>query len=476
MKQENPSPKSKKFDEIEDQIRTLLDELQLAIKWDRPSILLASYRTNLVLIDAQTSLTSKLLKVNNSVCSIKINNQNFDIAQILSHYPNRQSTVFFISALTQGGGTNGLNAYRALNMRRELLVDNHIRVIFWLNQEEAEILPLQALDFWAFRHRMLEFSSQPTYRRVKKLVETLDWPSWDFIPPSLDYSTAIENREIILHEILDWGKAPILRAKLCIMLAGLHWAKKDFKLSDNWLKKSWQIIDPLHEYSLKAQYWNAKGRIFQSTGNTDQAIQAYQESINLDPHSAEAWFNLATSYRAQNKLRDAESAANNSINLDSKYIRSWNLLGDLQYYFGNFENSASSYQRSLKLNPKNPEIWIKLGNTFNSIGQPLNARGAFIKAKQLNPKDATVWVYLGLVSNSLGLTKSSIRSLYKATRLLPDSPDPWKILGDIYKTHQRLPLARKTYKRAILLDPTNHSLLESLNSCYLKPQKLFYKN
>ena len=164
MSPKKTSPKSKTNNQLEEHLATLFEELQLATRWHRPSILLAAYRSKLVLIDAQVSLQKKLRKIKQKVYQLQVTKENYDIPLFLSQYPDRDKTIFFVSGLRHGGGLMGLNAYRALNIRRELLVDHHIRVIFWLDEAEADAIPANALDFWSFRHRMVWIGHPGTAR------------------------------------------------------------------------------------------------------------------------------------------------------------------------------------------------------------------------------------------------------------------------------------------------------------------------
>ena len=148
--------KPKPTDPLEENVTTLFEELQLAGKYHRPSILLAAYRSKIVLSDTQNSLKSKLRTIKQSVSNVTITNENWDVPLLISRRSDRAEKVFFVSGLKNGGGPGGKNAYRALNIRRELLVDFHIRVVFWLTVSEANTLPREAGDFWSFRHRMIE--------------------------------------------------------------------------------------------------------------------------------------------------------------------------------------------------------------------------------------------------------------------------------------------------------------------------------
>jgi tetratricopeptide (TPR) repeat protein len=64
--------------------------------------------------------------------------------------------------LRQGGGGGYSNAYRALNMHREYLVEEGIKAIFWLSDGEGRQLARFAPDFWAFRHLVVAFPELPS--------------------------------------------------------------------------------------------------------------------------------------------------------------------------------------------------------------------------------------------------------------------------------------------------------------------------
>lgn len=449
--------KNKKLDPFEDHLTTLFEELQLADHWNRPSILLAAYRSKLVLIDAQVSLEKRLRKVKQTVFRLEVNPDNYDIPLFLSQYPDLHKTVFFISGLRRGGGATGSNAYRALNMRRELLVDHRIRAIFWLNEEETDMLPMQALDFWSFRHRMVELLEQPRPERVAALVKALNWPYWNLRVLQKEIPAGLTLREELLSEIPETEAAAALRAELIHMLAALHWAQGEYSQSQTLLNLGLDTTQKFSLFPLQSRYWDAIGLVRQALGQIDQAIEAYQTSLKLDPISADAWGNLGSAYRHRGQATEAMQATQKSIDLDPKVSGPWNNLGDLYCDSRQVENAVLAYKNSLAVNSQDAQIWLKLGEAYRSLEQPGEALRPFKKAKQLNPKDAAIWVNLGVVYRDLGLINCAIRAFYKATRLAPLSPIPWKNLGDIYRENNRLIYAQKAYKTANSLDPEDKS-------------------
>ena len=147
------------MESFEDRVETLFKELEFAFQWQRPSILLASYEKEDTRRKVNFSLEQRLLAINHPLKQIRVNENRYDIPLILSRRSDRQEVVYSIPHLSRGGGTEGANAYRALNIRRELLVDYHIRVLFWLTRKESISLSRHAPDFWAFRHLVVEYDN-----------------------------------------------------------------------------------------------------------------------------------------------------------------------------------------------------------------------------------------------------------------------------------------------------------------------------
>jgi hypothetical protein len=155
----------KTSDEFDEQVDILFEELSLAIRWHRPSILLAVYESKALPGNVKSLLARRLEVLGHGVSDYRVNKTGYDIPLALSEHPGRNKLVFFVSGLRSGGGTGGNNAYRALNMRREFFVDFSIRAVFWLTRTEASALPRRAPDFWAFRHRVVEFANGPAPRK-----------------------------------------------------------------------------------------------------------------------------------------------------------------------------------------------------------------------------------------------------------------------------------------------------------------------
>ncbi|NTW35473.1 MAG: hypothetical protein HGB17_04975 [Syntrophobacteraceae bacterium] len=146
---------------FEDRIDFLFRELELSIQWQRPSILFAVYSSEYVHSAAEADLEYKLVKDDQKVLRISVDNkENADVIGKLADLSSVQNAIFFINGL-RWGSIDGTDLYQDLNNQREFFVEKQLRLVFWLTEKEVVDLANKAPDFWAFRHRVIEFNDSP---------------------------------------------------------------------------------------------------------------------------------------------------------------------------------------------------------------------------------------------------------------------------------------------------------------------------
>ena len=63
---------------------------------------------------------------------------------------------------------------RRMSLQREYFVDRRIRIVFWLTQNEIVKLAHAAPEFWAHRHRVVEFVEAPKAEQVLRQTHGFD--------------------------------------------------------------------------------------------------------------------------------------------------------------------------------------------------------------------------------------------------------------------------------------------------------------
>ena len=403
-----------------ERVERLADELRLAIKWNRPSILLAVYQSRFVMLDAQAALAKDLDALGQRVERFVVDaKENADIPLLLSEQPDLAQTVFFIEGLQYGGTA----ALRALNFRREDFVERRIRVVFWLTEHEAVAIPREAPDFWRFRHRVVDFMERPESTHAAKMGRKLAWAGLDDHTWREDTDAKIALRLALLQDLPEGDETRAARAELQYTLAGLYWAKGEFDASIRYWQEAIRGAEQLGITQLLSWCYNGLGNVYRDLERTDDAIDAFQRAIQLDPQDAYPRNGLGAVYYILGRYDDAIAESQRAIQLDPKYAYPHNGLGKIYADLGRTDDAIAAYQRAIQIDPKYATPYSNLALSLRLLNRDMEAVPLLEKYVQLNPNDADPHLALASVHKKLGHIEQSAKFAAQARTLI--KPDNW---------------------------------------------------
>jgi len=335
---------------FEERVDRLFRELELAIRFDRPSILLAVYQSEIVRDDAEAALAAKLRDLNQATIPYRISGEeNADAPMALAQHPQRKQAVFYISGLRWGGGRDGRNAYRALNFRREYFVDYRLRAVLWLTEQEAIALPRHAPDFWAFRHRTVEFVEPPAPERVVPQARELAWRDFEDRTLREDTEAKIELRQTLLRDLPEGDESLAARADLLYTLAGLHWAKGEYEQAIELWQQALSLYERMEDTPRQARCHNGRGNVYHDLGRYEEALEAYGRAIELDPKYASPHNGRGNVYRDLGRHEEALEAYGRAIELDPNLVQPHYNLARLEAVRGNREAALEHLEQAVAL-------------------------------------------------------------------------------------------------------------------------------
>lgn len=440
---------------FEDRIDILFRELELAIKWQRPSILFAIYGSERILTDAQLALEGKLIDLGQKAFRFQIKDQeSADVASRFAEIGDQQQMVFFISGLRCGGGPQGLAAYSALNQSREYFIENQIRIVFWLTEEEAIDLAYHAPDYWAYRHRVIEFVESPESEEVLTHALESAWQGSGETRDSLEEIDAkISLHESLLTDLPEGDGSTAMNANLYLTLGVLHWRRGDYEKATKFLQTALQAAITMEDKWFEAECLNAIALVYSDLGRVDDAIEAYQQAILLAPDQIFPWNNLGNLYIKLGRNEEALSAFHKAIEHNPADAVSWNGLGNAYFKLGRVEEAGATYRKAIELAPNFVQPWNGLGNACDRLGQLDKAGEAYQKAAQLNGRSAQPWIGLGSIYTQQGSHAEALKAYQKAIDLDPKSAPAWNGLGDAYQGLNDRKNAQGAHQKAFELDP-----------------------
>jgi tetratricopeptide (TPR) repeat protein len=458
------------IDPFEDRIDILFHELELATKWQRPSVLLAIYNSDDIRADADIALENRLHNLGQSTYHIRIKNQkNADVSLLISELADFGNVVFFIEGLRWEAGEDDRCTYRILNKSREFFIENQIRVVFWLTEHEAIDLAHFAPDYWAFRHRVIEFVDSPKSEQISSPAGESAWQgNGEFNDISEDLDAKIALRIALLADLPKDSESTSARANLLLTLGMLHWRKKDFEKASQYLNTALDLAAGLEDARFEASCFNAIALVDTDLGKTEEAIQAYKNAISLAPELISPWNNLGNLYRRLDQNEEALAAFQKAIEQNSSDAVAWNSLGDLQHALGHNDDAIYAYLKAIEFSPNYAPCWTGLGNSYMAEGQLDDALAAHLNAIEIDNQNIDSRFALGDIYKLQGKIEDAGMVYRTVIELDPNNAQARNKLGDLHNNSGAVEEDQKVNQNPIDCDQDSHPSDDNLASIYIQ--------
>jgi len=189
-----------------------------------------------------------------------------------------------------------------------------------------------------------------------------------------------------------------------------------------------------------------------SQRNLQKAEKYYQNSLEINPISAEVWNNLGAIQGILGKKEEEIKSIKKALEIDLKCAEAWHNLGVAQAESDELEEAIESYQKSLKID-LNPGSLSNLGVVQGKLNERKKEIKSYRKALKLNPKFAGAWNNLGTAQYELGKWKNAIKNYHRALKINPEYPDALMNLGIALVKLGEMNEAIKNIGKAIKINP-----------------------
>lgn len=111
-----------------------------------------------------------------------------------------------------------------------------------------------------------------------------------------------------------------------------------------------RLLDTIKKKSNKKSLLK-KGNKYLKYGDFDKALKCYDEIIELDPLSADAWYNKSLVFFKIRKYMESIEFFDRSLNLDPENIKALNSKGLALGSIYKYEESYACFDKALELDP-----------------------------------------------------------------------------------------------------------------------------
>jgi len=195
------------------------------------------------------------------------------------------------------------------------------------------------------------------------------------------------------------------------------------------------VIELEPEYA-PAWIWKGKGDALKALGRQSEADAAYARAEELDidssapvqENAAQDWYRRGNDLERNGSYEDAVNAYDKAIEINPKYTAAWSDKGRALSRMAIFPNSTGKYNESLKafdkaieLDPLNSTIWSFKGQTLTSMATFTGNESiynesleALDNALQIDPKNPQAWDFKGATLMSMRRNNESVEAFDRA--------------------------------------------------------------
>jgi tetratricopeptide (TPR) repeat protein len=131
--------------------------------------------------------------------------------------------------------------------------------------------------------------------------------------------------------------------------------------------------------------WNNLGLLSAREGHTDEAIQQFQQALQLDPDHFIALENLGNAYRQAKRWDDAKATLRHALQLNPDSAEANYAMGMVYAQTDDASRAQEYLQKALAEKPAYPEALNNLGVLYLRKNQPGDAESSFKEAIRLAP-------------------------------------------------------------------------------------------
>ncbi len=142
-------------------------------------------------------------------------------------------------------------------------------------------------------------------------------------------------------------------------------------------KKSYRTVGDIKE-EFGYKFWQKKGQVLFSQGRYDEALSAFDQSIQENPKNANSWNNMGFVLLHMSRYDEAIECLDVAIAMDSSLSDAWNSKAEALYSLGRYDEALQACDAAIQSDPMSANAWFTRALILKK-----QAREAFIVAREL---------------------------------------------------------------------------------------------
>lgn len=198
-------------------------------------------------------------------------------------------------------------------------------------------------------------------------------------------------------------------------------------------------------------------------GDYEEALWLFRESLEIDPSSAAAKYEIGRIYANKNDLSTAVNYVKEAFELEPDNIWYANVYGKILAELGNMDESIAIFQHIIKTHPDNYSYYLSLGSLLSAQGRYDEALKLYDQLENKAGMSENLAMQRQMIYLDMGNYDAALNELDKLLATNPEEIRFYGMKAEIYQEQGRDDEALKLYEQMLEMDPENGLVLLSLH-------------
>jgi tetratricopeptide (TPR) repeat protein len=234
------------------------------------------------------------------------------------------------------------------------------------------------------------------------------------------------------------------------------------------VKEQTKLSELPEDKKIEFEYLYIEGLKQKMIGNTEAAIQYFNNCIDINPNSAATMYELANIYNSKGELISAKLLLEKAIQINSENKWYKLLLAQIYQNSNQFSKASDVYEELIKNDPDNIDyhyVNALLLSSAERYNEAIKAYNELEKQLGFNEQIALARQH---IYRSAGKNKEAYAEIENIIKKNPEIPEYYGIMADMYKEDGNMEKALEYYNKVLEIDPENSFVNFSLVTFYLK--------
>ena len=162
------------------------------------------------------------------------------------------------------------------------------------------------------------------------------------------------------------------------------------------------------------------GLEFVQRGDFENAIEACNKAISLDPENTSAYNIRGIAKDDSGDYLGAIADYDKAIEINPEYASAYFNRGNSKRNSGDTPGAITDYDKAIAINPEYASAYINRGNSKRNSGDTPGAITDYDKAIEISPDNSSAYINRGVAKNELGNNRGAIVDYNKAIEINPE--------------------------------------------------------